>query len=104
MARSRNAAQVGPFSSGQDFGVREPGVVVDDGVDVVVTGAGGAVVQSGPMVRRGSSLRTPAASVGNAAQPLHGHMPQLAGTFPLVTDGGGLRRADPLSGHRVQVG
>jgi hypothetical protein len=85
---------------GQDLGVGQPGVVIDEGVDVVVADAGSFL---GTAAANGASVGAPAATVGEAADLLDVHVDQLAGVVLLVTDRGGLGGADHLPGHRVAL-
>jgi len=91
----------GALLVGQHLGVRQPRVVVHDRVHVVVADDD---LLARPRRAHRPAVRFPAATVGDAAELLHVHVHQLAGAFPFVADRGGLGRADPLPGHRVQLG
>ena len=100
-ARAKNAAQVAALLVGEDLGVREPAVVIDDGVDVVEP-------DPGLLLRRGrahlAAMGSPAAAVGDPPDLLDVHVDQLAGPVAFVADRGGLRGSDHLAGHRVTLG
>src|SRR3954469_12582786 len=82
---------------GEDLGVGQPGVVVDDVVQVGVAGGGGALDWSGG----GAAVHSVPAAVGDPAELLDVHVHQLAGRRALVA----LRRrttaADPGAGGRI---
>ena len=89
-----------PFSSGVDFGIGQPGVVIDHRVDVVEPDSG--------LLMRGrvagcSAVGAPAAAVGDAAEFLHVDMHQLTRPGMFIPDGGLFGGADDLPGQRVAV-
>ena len=90
---------------GQDLGVGQPGVVVDQRVDVVEADPGSrSGRRSAPCC---AAVGPPAAAVGDPAELLDVHVDQLAGPVAFVADRGGLRGPDHLTGDRVaarQVG
>ncbi len=84
---------------GQDLGVGEPRVVVDQGVDVVVADLGLPLFSA---VGGWSAMRAPAAAVGDLADLLDVHVHQLPGPVPLVAAGGLLeaRISCPVNGSQ----
>ena len=99
-ARAKNSAQVSAAFVGEDLGVREPAVVIDDGVDVVVADLG---LLLDDVLADLSAVGPPAATVGDPADLLDVHVDQLAGTVTLVTHRGRLRGSDHLAGQRVAL-
>ena len=83
---------------GQDLGVGQPGVVVDQGVHVVVA-------DSCLLGRRGradlAAVGSPAAAVGDPAEFLDVHVDQLAGPVAFVADRGRLRGPDRDGARRA---
>jgi hypothetical protein len=92
-------AGVGSFV-GEDLGVREPAVVIDDGVDVVEP-----IVACRSRAGRTAlaAVCSPAATVGDPADLLDVHVDQLAWPFTLVAHRRRLRGADQASGERVAL-
>ena len=84
---------------GEDLGVGEPGVVIDDGVHVVVADLG--VLAFRLVEPHLAAVGPPAAAVGDPADLLDVHVDQLARAAHVRSDGGGLRGADQLTGERV---
>src|SRR5690606_18899368 len=85
---------------GQDLAVGQPGVVIDQGVDVIEPDLGGAVVSGFPS---GAAVRAPATPVGDPADLLDVHVHQLAGTVAFIAHRGGLAGADHLAADRVEL-
>jgi hypothetical protein len=73
------------FLVGQDLGVRQPGMVIDQGMNVVVSDLG----QGRPSDAL-ATVDTPAATVGDPADLLDIHMDQLARTAAFITHRCGL--------------
>jgi hypothetical protein len=90
----------GAFLVGEDFGVGQAGVVVDQGVDVVEPDPGPFLC---PGLAVFAAVRLPSAAVVDPADLLHVHVHQLAGPAAFVADRGGLGGADHLAGQWVAV-
>lgn len=84
----------------EDLAVRQSGMIVDEGVDVVVADLGVAVALDRPA---GAAVGPPAATVGDPAELLHVHVHQLARVLAFVTHRGLLRGTDHLTGDRVAL-
>ena len=94
-----NRAQVA-FLVGQDLAVGHPGVVIDNGVDVVEPDPGPFGGAGGPHL---AAMGSPAATVGDPPDPFHVDVDQLAGPGPLVADGGGFGGSNDRPGQRIQL-
>ena len=97
-ARSQNLGG-GVFAFvGEQLGVGQPGVIIECGVQVVITDDGVAIdpgCRGGPRVAPalGSSLDSPPAAIRNLAEFLHVQVHQITGPGVLVTADHPTRRA-----------
>jgi hypothetical protein len=85
----------GAFLIGQDLGVGQSAVVVDQRMDVIEPELRSAI--SGEFSPR-AAVGSPAAAVGNAPELLDVHVDQLSRPLAFVADRGRLAGPDHLSG------
>lgn len=98
-ARRRKVPAGGVLLVGENFGVGQPQIIIDQGMQIVESASASAVSISA----LSSAMGPPATAVRDATELIDVHVHQLAGTAALVSQGGGFRRSDHLAGHRVAV-